>query len=217
MKKIIALALILCTVFALASCGIFGGEDEKEPEAVVDIAAIQAKIDISAPDAAEITVLLKASLGDLNGAYSVLYNEDGTATVAYSYELFNAFGEGDSSEIKSVYTGTTTVGADGALTEQIGGVAAVEAVTFEINLDGSKLESETFSNNILSAKVKAADTEAILGVALEYDADLIITIGDEGVTSVSIAYSSESGPVEIVTTYEYFEEVEEEEDGETEE
>ena len=203
MNKIIAFLLVVCCVFMLAACD--GGN--KTPDDVVDnsqaISDLQTALDASAPAKADITVVLKSSLGDLNGSYDVVFNEDGTATVTYSYEKFNSFEDGASSEIKSTYTGTTTVAADGTVTDSLGGVASVEAISFNIQLDESKLSSVTAGAGAISAKVKAADTKAILGVEIGYDVDLVISSGKLGVTSVAISYESASGPVEIVALYTY--------------
>ena len=203
MKKIIAFLLVICCVLALAACD--GGN--KTPDNEVDnsqaISDLQTALDASAPVTAEITVVLKSSLGDLNGYYDIAFNEDGTATVSYSYEKFNSFEEAGSSELKSTYTGTTTVAADGTVTDSLGGVASVEAISFNIQLDESKLSSVTAGAGAISAKVKAADTKAILGVEIGYDVDLVISSGKLGVTSVAISYESASGPVEIVAVYTY--------------
>ena len=203
MKKIIAFLLVMCCVLALAACG--GGKDPTDEVGVDNsqaISDIQSAFDASAPDVADITVVLKSSLGDLNGSYNIVYNEDGTATVTYSYEKFNSFEDG-ADEVKSTFSGTTTVAADGTVTDSLGGTASVEAITFDIQLDESKLSSVVAGAGALNAKVKAADTKAILGVEIGYDVDLVISSGKLGVTSVAISYNSASGPVEIIAVYTY--------------
>ena len=94
MKKIIALLLVLGCIFVFASCDNNGGKDNTDMGGVdisKAISDLQAALDASAPDAADITVVLESSLGNLNGSYNVVFNEDGTATVTYSYEKFNGF------------------------------------------------------------------------------------------------------------------------------
>ena len=215
MKKIIALMLVIGCMLAFASCGWFGDDEEEDttPDYTEDIAKFQASIDASCPDVAEIDVVLASILGDLNGSYTVTYNEDGTATVDYSYEKFNSFEAGAVfDEAKSTYTGTVTVDADGA----ISGGEFVEAVAFDINLDASKLSSISIVSGTLRATVKAADTAAVLGVAIGADVDLIISTGADGITSITISYTTSAGDVEISTGYTYFEEVVEEEETEDE-
>ena len=203
MKKILAIILVIGCVLSFAACNLFKKDNERTDDAS-DIPAIQAKIDASAPISAEINVVLKSSLGNLNGVYNVTYTEDGSAFVSYSYEQFNKFEEGSSTtELKSTVTGNTTVSADGKVADSIGGVASVEAVSFDIKLDENKLESVKIDAGALSAKIKAADTEAVLGVALAYDVDIIITTGSNGVTAIAISYTTTSGPVEINASYSY--------------
>ena len=200
MKKILALILIVGCIFALASCGI-GGKEEKPP---VDISVIQKAIDESAPSSAKITVELNSILGDLNGEYNVIFNEDGSANVMYSYELFNEFNV-DSIELgpKSTYTGAVTISANGELSDEIGGVASVEAVSFDINLDESLFETVSVESSVLRGTIKADNTYDILGVALDYDAELVILTSSGRVTSIVINYVAESGPIEITATYHY--------------
>lgn len=201
MKKILALILIVGCIFAFASCDIFGGKDEKPP---VDISTIQKAIDESAPSSAKITVKLNSVLGDLNGEYNVVFNDDGSANVMYSYELFNEF-NADSIELgpKSTYTGAVTISANGELSEEIGGVASAEAVSFDIALDDALFETVSVESSVLKGTIKADNTYDVLGVALDYDAELVILTGNGRVTSIVINYVAESGPIEITATYHY--------------
>ena len=223
MKKILALILIVSCIFTLCSCGLFkknddnndndngsnntqtGGDNNSGNETpaidVAAIAAIQAKIDASKPVTADITVTLEAALDDLLSEYNVTYNDDGTATVVYTYEKFNTFDE-DSDEYKSSYSGTVTVGADGTVSGDIG-TASVEALTFDINLDTSKLATAEVVAGVLTATVKAANTASILGVNLGSDASVVVSTNASGVSFIAISYISAAGPVEIIATYTY--------------
>lgn len=219
MKKILALILLVSCIFTLCSCKFFkkdNGDDadngDNTPTDVVPdntpsfdleaIAAIQAKIDASAPETADITVTLEAALGALNSEYNVTYNSDGTASVVYTYEKFNSFDE-DSDEYKSAYSGTVTVGADGTLSEEVGGAASVEALTFDITLDASKFSTVTVVSGVFTADIKAENTQAVLGVNLGADASLVVSTNASGVVSVAISYTSVAGSVEIIATYTY--------------
>ena len=207
MKKILALILVVSCVFALGSCKlvkkIFGKDVEDAPTAnEADIAPFQAKIDASVPETANVTVNFKSTLGTLESAYLVTYNTDGSATVNYTYEKFNQVGE--SKDFKTEFVGETTIGANGELTNAPEGIASVEALTFDITLDASKLHYATVTSGILDAVVKAENTLAILGVELGVDAKLVISIGTLGVSSISISYTTEGGTVEIISTYTYY-------------
>lgn len=197
MKKILALILAVCCIFALASCQFFTGTET--PDDSYAIPDIQAKIDASAPSGADITVTFKTSLGDLNGAYDVTYNEDGTANVDYSYEQFNTI-EAGVSELKSTVTGTVTVAADGSVSGTLT-TEALNAVSFDLKLDENKLSNVAINAGVLSANVKAADTAAVLGVAIDCDVQLTVVTGTNGITSMTVAYTTNFGAVEIVTLY----------------
>lgn len=213
MKRIIALLLIIGCLFCFAACVKDTGDQSED--FTKDIEAIRASLEASAPDIADITVTYDSDLGVLEGVYNVVYNLDGSATVTYSYELFNGFEDGAIADgVKSTHTGVATVYADGTLSEQIGGVASTQAIGFEINLDKSKLSDVSASAGILSAKVKAADTESVLGVAIGYDADIVITAGVDGVIDIVISYTTSTGPIEIHAAYTYIEEEPEEEGSE---
>ena len=205
MKKILALLLVVSSVLALGSCKLFKKDTTEDETPKFDaevVAAIQAKIDASAPVSANVTVTLASSLDDVKGEYNVTYNADGSATVEYYYEKLNSFDE-NSDEYKSSFTGTTTVSADGTVTDELGGTASVEAITFDINLDPAKIYDATVSAGVLNATVKAENAAAVIGVDVKADVNVVVTYGSAGVTSVAISYVSAAGPVEIVATYNY--------------
>ena len=200
MKKIIALILVIGCMLALASCSFFGNNTPEEPDDSYAIPDIQAKVDASAPNGADITVTFTTALGVLNGSYKAVYNEDGTATVEYSYEKFNTIGAGDNNELKSTVTGTATVAANGSVTGDLT-ADGLNAVSFDLALDEAKLSNVAINAGVLSADVKADDTAAVLGVALGYDAKLTVATGTNGITSMTVAYTTTNGDVEIVTLY----------------
>lgn len=168
---------------------------------VVAVAAIQAKIDASAPVTAEIVVKLTAALGDLCSEYDVTYNADGSANVEYTYQKFNSF-DLDSDEYVSVYSGNVTVYADGTLSGDTD-TASVEALTFDINLDAAKLASAEVTAGVLTATVKAANTASVLGVDLGVDASVVVSTNASVVEFIAISYVSAAGPVEITAMYTY--------------
>lgn len=202
MKKILALILVLGCIFAFASCNLFPGTDAETPKETV--ADIQKAIDESAPLGASVTVILESTIGDLNGSYNIAYNNDGTATVNYSYERFNEFTlDSVKDEFKSTVSGVVTVSADGQLSEEIGGVASVEAVSFDIALKEEYFVTVDVSSSVLRGTIKSENTYDVLGVDILYDVDLVIFTGSGRVTSVVISYVSDAGPVEITSVYRY--------------
>lgn len=222
MKKILALILIIGCILSFAACDMLfpteeqptpdnsgvtetPAEDEKEepakPDDAESLPAIQDKIDASNPKGAVVTVTFNTALGELVGTYNVDYAEDGSATVNYSYEKFNTFTEGQAStELKSTVTGTATVAVDGTVSGDLG-QDGLNAVSFKLQLDASKLSDVAINAGVLKATVKAENTAEVLGVALAYDVQLVVTTGTNGVTSMSLAYTATKGEVEIVALY----------------
>jgi hypothetical protein len=180
---------------------IFGKDTETPVVNAADITPIQEKIDASMPETATVTVHFKSTLGELNSTYVVTYNTDGTATVSYTYEKFNAIGEGKN--VKDSLTGETVIGANGELTTPAEGIAAVEALTFDINLDAAKLASVEVTAGVLTATVKAANTASVLGVDLGVDASVVVSTNASVVEFIAISYVSAAGPVEITAMYTY--------------
>ena len=205
MKKIIALVLAVSCVFALASCKLFKKDngDNVNPVDTEAVAAVQAKLDASSPETANITVKLDSEIDTLESSYFVTYNiEDGSATVVYTYEKLTEIGAAEITE--TVGPNTVSVSPDGILSEEIGGTEAVEALTFDINLDPTKLISASYNANVLTAKVKASFTKAVIGVAIASDVDIMIMTTELGIASITISYDTSAGPVEIVATYTYY-------------
>ncbi len=204
MKRILALSLILICVFAVSSCTLIDSLLPKELEVPESIADTQAIIDASKPKSAEVAVAFDSSLGKLEGHYNVTYNDDGTASVKYKYELFETIDiNASSTATKSVEEGEVTIAADGTVSGDLGGVASLEALTFHINLGGNKLVDPVLEAGILTAKVAAVNTAEVLGVELGYNADFVIVTGNGRVNSVAIFYATDYGPVEIKAVYSY--------------
>lgn len=199
MKKIIAIVLIVGCLLAMTSCSLF-----KKPVNHDSLSAVQSAIDSSAPKSADINVDFDTALGTLEGEYDVVYNENGSATVDYSYEKFNNFNTDTAvrDEIKTTYEGTVEVGADGAVSG-LDGVASVEAVTFELNLSPDKLLEYTVNAGVFKGKVEAKNTEAVVGVFIDAEVNITITVGAERITSVVMTYELSNGSVEITAIYHY--------------
>ena len=183
----------------MSSCSFF-----KKKTDHTGLSSVQSAIDSSAPKSADINVEFNSTLGKLEGEYDVVYNEDGTATVDYTYEKFNNF-DADTAVrdgVTSEFSGTVVVAADGSVSG-LDGVASVEAVTFELNLNPDKISSYEAGSSILTAKVPASNTASVLGVAIDADVELVVTTGADRVTSVVMTYALTNGTVTITAVYHY--------------
>ncbi len=205
MKKIFAILLALTLMLAVTSCDLIdsvfnpgssvGGD-------VTDVAGIKATLENSSPKTANVSVKLVSSLGTLNGSYDAVYNEDGSASVNYSYEQFNKITD-EVTELKSTKTGVATVSSTGTVSGNLGGIAPLGAICFNITLDEKLVKVDSIGGGMLSANVPADNTMAVIGTSVGCDAKLTISTGNGVVTSVTISYTSEQGPVEIVAVYTY--------------
>lgn len=192
MKKILTVVLVLACVCALASC-VF------DSDPAVAFASAIANTD---PEKATINTVTGTELGELKGEYVITYGDEGAASIKYSYEQWNKVGEGD--EPKRTVTGTITRQADGTYTDGKGFSAKADEVTagFTLNIAGVMDEAEiNDAGDTLTVTVASADTEAVLGVKLAYDAELTVIIGGGVVESISVTFADGSNTGSITCKY----------------
>lgn len=193
MKKIIALLIAITCVFAMVSCGETG----------IDLTAFKDAVAATNPTSVEIETSLETELGALEGSFNVTYAEDGSAVIEYSYEQFNELTDSANvTEIKKTITGTVNVGADGSYSdggELVGSVSA--AGGFTINLDSNKMKDCEVNGNVLTATVEAANTQAVLGVAIAYDVTVTLTKGETSLVSLTLVYVTDAGQATVTCEY----------------
>ena len=191
MKKILAIVVALACVFGMMSCG------GSSP-----VAAFKTAINETNPTSVKIETKLETTLGDFVGEFNAVYAEDGSATITYSYEQPNDLTAEGVTELKSTVTGTVELAADGTYSD--GGTlvgTVVGAGGYKLNLDEGKMKNVEVSGNALTATVEAANTQKVLGVAIEFDVEMTLTKGESGIVSLVLAYTTEQGPATIVCTY----------------
>lgn len=198
MKKIIALALVLVTAFALTACSLFK-KDGGTTDGSATIKDYNNAISSTAPTTATIrtTYTNTAPAATLEGEYVVTYNVDGTATINYTYDRLAPIGSPDMIEKK---TGKVDVLANGTVSGDLDKVVAAAAIN-AIKLDEKKMEYD-ISMGVLNAVIKAENTKDIFGVDLGADASLDMRITDAGkVGSYSINYATSAGRAYIVCIF----------------
>lgn len=166
-------------------------------------ADFEAAIAATAPESIEGTVTLDTAAGEMEGEYTATVADDGAVTVAYSFDSFNSIGSGEAGDVSSKKVGTVTRAADGSYTFTGDVVKAAEGVAGSVNsikLDGS-LMTVNIKGGTLSALIESANTEAVLGVALESDATLVLIINEGKVASFSLSYELENASVTVVCEY----------------
>ena len=167
------------------------------------IADFKNAIEATDPTSIVGTVTLDTAAGKMKGEYTATIADDGAVTVAYSFDSFNSIGSGEAGDVSDKKVGTVTRAADGTYTYTGDVVKAAESVAGSVT--SIKLDSSLMTMNIkggtLSATIESANTEAVLGVALESDATLVLLINNGKVVSFSLSYELENASVKIVCEY----------------
>ncbi len=197
MKRIIAIILAFAMLFALASCGQKGDGTK-----TVDLTEFKNAVSATAPTAVKVEVTQKNDfLPDvpLTATYNIEYASDGSATVNFEYTLYNEIDE-EETDLTTTYTGAASIAPDGTVTgDKVGGtVTSVASVNF--NLDESKMTS-TASLGILTARIPAANTAAILGTAIDADVTLTLSTANGVVVGATLSYTLGGSEYEIACTY----------------
>ena len=132
-------------------------------------------------------------LGNILFYVTVYYKADGSAVINYSYEKFNAIGEGDVNEIKSTVKGTVTRNADGTCSEDVGlDLSTISAYPVIDLSEFSKTAKINDAGDVLEVNIPASRTEAVLGVAINEDVNLKMTLKEGVVGFVELNYASGS-------------------------
>lgn len=196
MKKIIAFALLLILAFSLVAC--------TPADTTESLDSFNSAIANSAP----VSVIVETKFEhtrldvDIEGEYTATFAEDGSATVKYwYYKLNKADLDNDNELLELVPDQVAYIAADGTVTGDLEGTVTA-AVQCKMNLDPSKMEY-SIDRGILTATVKAANTKAVFGVDLGYDATLDMRLAGEGeaIGSYSIRYTTSEGSAVIVCKY----------------
>ena len=203
MKKIIALLLALSCVLALSACGDDGENGN-------DLEAFTAAVSAADPTDAVLTTKVTSTTFDvtLEGEYNITYNRDGTASVTYSYQQLRLIDDSVSTtdSIMLPVEGAATIAADGTVTTIEGdgtvGAQLVAVAGVKLNLSASKM-TYSVSAGMLTATIKAADTEAVLGTAVSADVNLVLTVANGAVSAITLTYDTTDGQAEIVCLYNY--------------
>ena len=208
MKKILAIILVLCSVFAMFSC-----DDGEIGDTVATISSMYA---VSTPT--KIATTSKTTMGnvELDGTYTLVTGKVNgkVATVSlFEYEEIASIDEGSgeviTGAIKTVKGSKGVRENGGSWTD--GYNFAPVAGDIAINLDMDNLTDVLFENNVLTFSVAADKTAAVFGENNAIDADVSVTITNDGavITGITMQYTLEASGdypeavIVITTSYEY--------------
>ena len=201
MKKIFVLLLAIACAFTMFSCG-----EEKN-----DLKAFTTAIAATNPTEIEVETKFETAFGTLEGWSKTTITENG-ATIEYWKDVFNATAAGENASlIERTPTATVTRDASGNYSDN-GAYAEANGLSTgaKLTLDAKKMTyTVSPDGNVLSATILAADTEAVLGVAIDADVSVVLTKNAESVISFTVTYATTitvgagetEATVEIVCNY----------------
>ena len=192
MKKIIAIALSIVSVFALFACG---GQSAYQKDAKDFIDAFEA----TKVSTLNVTVSVDGSQGKLTSTYTTVYNEDETSVMTYRIETVAGL---DSAEDIAVQEGTVTCDKDGKYSDggAISGKLGATGIKFNIGSDAIK--DYEINGNTLSITVAQADSAAVIGIAAASDVVIVVSkTSANTIASVALSFAGSDGNVAIACVY----------------
>lgn len=195
MKKLLIILLALTCAFAMFSCA------EKSDVSVKDFTAAA---DATSPKSVSVNVTAELPLGTLTASYNTEFAEDGSFTVAYSYDKFNSLGEGDSDSVTSTVSGTVSCDKNGTYSDAaIASKIPETAKAVKFNLDTKKMTAKISADgNVLTATVTADNTEYVLGYNYGADVTFVMAKAEGKIISLVLTYTSETtGTVTVICNY----------------
>lgn len=194
MKKLLAIILALACVLSLWACGPAATDLTQYTQAIANTAPGSAIIDVTMNDT-EFGIELK-------GVYNITYNEDGSASVEFTYNKLNPAAS-SSKDMYEEKSGSATISADGKVEGDGVDGSVVAATLIKLNLT-APIKSSVVARGILTADIEQANTAAVIGVELPSDATLELRMADTEGTKIgqaTINYTNDRGAVRIVCQY----------------
>lgn len=189
MKKIISVLIMLACLFTFIACNNDETPDD-DKQVSVSLSDFVSAIENTKPSIAVIDATVTTDLGDLTSKYTVTYNEDGSATIAYTYEKFNSLDQGAAEDEKTTYSGTVTRAADGTYSGD-DNAPDLSGITNGTSIKLSELGEDDYTvtdGDTLTATVAADKTEAVLGTKVSKEVTLKVCIDGGAVEYVEISY-----------------------------
>ena len=196
MKKFMTLLLAVVLCFSMISCK----DNEKKRAAELAKSFNDA---FAATDAATVTVdtTFETELGTLSARFVTTKNQDGTATISYSYEKFASAPEAaEAGSDKVTVTGTVVRAADGTLSGDVPADQVIPAA-FKLTLTDELTYTTGTGDNSITTVVKAADTQAVLGFAVATDVTLVIAKTNDKISTISMTYTTDLGKFTSTCSY----------------
>ena len=139
----------------------------------------------------------------MTGIWDITYNDDGSASVIYSYmHMIEDLASTTSDLPYEIKTGECAIDAEGnVIGTDLAFTKVAAAALVKYNLDASKLSDVSTDAGVLSAKVAAADTAAVLGADLGADANFTMTVVEGVVVAVTVTYEIDGVSAKIISAF----------------
>ena len=191
MKKLLIVLLALTCAFAMFSCG--GSASLKDFEEAIEN---------TAPTTIEIKITSDTAFGPLAANFVTTFADDDSFVIDGSYEKFNTSTEGAVEDVKTVVPVKITCDKDGNYSDGGAFSGSNPAATGTKLALSKKMDAEISADgNVLTATVKADNTEAVFGVAYASDVTLVITRNEGKVISFTMEYATDYGYDRVVCNY----------------
>ena len=218
MKKLLAMLLVLSSIFCIFSCNNGNTNDDGDdnqgnnhtnaPEIPVSeggvsfaefVAALSSMSSVKTSSVK--TTFISEGKGQLESVFNIAYNSDGSATVEFTKDRY---GDLSADEDMIVTEGPFVAQCDknGNYTldgELAGNVIASGA--YALNLDQYKLNDARIEGNVLYATVFSTDTEAVLGVKIAATVSISVVVQSGKIASLSAEYTKDDNQVKVKCDY----------------
>ena len=151
-----------------------------------------AAIKKSAP-VSSVTTVVSEYMPDvvLHGEYAATYREDGSAEVKYEYEELTDFWEYNPSRpFIELRTGKFVINQANEIEGDAynGYIGTRNVISLSFNVNAELIDKIDVKGQTATLVVPAEKTEDVLGVPIDADASVIITLQDSDVASITISY-----------------------------
>ena len=201
-KLVLLVISIALSMAFITSCGGGSDDDDNKPQGKDGIDLFNEAILATNPDEITGTVVMTASFGTMTMEYVATLEDDGSFILEYSYDRFNSYGEGGTSDTATKVTGTVTYENGTYRGDTDAAKIPTNAVASKINLKSDKISAKVSNDGkVLAATVKAADTLDVLGVEYASDVTISLTMQNAKIASLTLTYTYEGANVTVLCNY----------------
>ena len=191
MKKILCVLLVLACMLCVVSCG----------DKALD--AFNVAVAETSPSKVEIFVEQTTDYGPFILDVDVVYAEDGSAKITGTRDVLNPIDSGAIDEVVATVPVNVTCDANGNYSDGgafSGSTTVATGVKFNFTKDNMTYTVSP-DGNVLNATIAADKTEATLGVKIDAEVSLTLTMREGKIVSFTMTYTVADTPVYVNCVY----------------